>query len=215
MIRHGITDWNREHRFQGQIDIPLCPEGEQQAERLGARFGAPNGAPSVAASFASFDISAIYSSDLRRAYRTAEPIAIRRGLPIRSEVGLRERAFGQFEGMTLEEIQRTHAEQYRRWRAREPDFAIAGGGESLSGFYGRVTETMTRLASAHFGQAIVLLTHGGVLDCAYRATGIISLSDPFRPPLLNTAVNLLLYRNGRFELESWGDIEHLTFSCPP
>ena len=197
MIRHGITDWNREHRFQGQIDIPLCAEGEQQAERLGARFDA------------SFDISAIYSSDLRRAYRTAEPIAIRRGLPIRTEVGLRERAFGQFEGMTLDEIQRTHAEQYRRWRAREPDFAIAGGGETLSGFYGRVTETMTRLANAHSEQAIVLLTHGGVLDCAYRAAGTVALSDPFRPPLLNSAVNLLLYRKGHFELESWGDIEHL------
>ena len=68
---------------------------------------------------------------------------------------------------------------------------------------------MTRLANAHSGKAIVLLTHGGVLDCAYRATGTVALSDPFRPPLFNTAVNLLLFRNGRFELESWGDIDHL------
>jgi 2,3-bisphosphoglycerate-dependent phosphoglycerate mutase len=197
MIRHGITDWNREHRFQGQIDIPLSQEGLLQAERLGARFeGLAN-------------IAAIYSSDLRRAYQTAGPIARRCALPIVQDTGLRERAFGQFEGLTINEIQRSHSEQYRRWRAREPEFGIAGGGESLNVFYTRVTQTMIRLVSAHPGEAIVVLTHGGVLDCAYRATGAVALSDPFRPDLHNTALNVLLYRNSRFELQSWGDIDHL------
>ncbi len=197
MIRHGVTDWNREHRFQGQIDIPLSLQGVQQAERLGASFRRDE------------SISAIYSSDLSRAFSTAEPIARARGLPIVKAVGLRERSFGKFEGMTLAEIQRTHADEYQRWRSRELDFAIDGGGESLNVFFRRVRETMVCLAEMHTGQSIVLLTHGGVLDCAYRATGAVALTDPFRPELHNTGVNRLLYRSGQFELQSWGDIGHL------
>ncbi len=169
MIRHGVTEWNREHRFQGQIDIPLSDAGVQQAEQLGARFKGDD------------SIAAIYSSDLSRAYFTAEPIARARGLAIVKDTGLRERSFGKFEGLTLAEIQQSHADQYQRWRAREPDFAIDGGGESLNVFFQRVRQTMHRLADAHAGQTIVLLTHGGVLDCAYRVAGAAALTDPFRP----------------------------------
>lgn len=198
MIRHGVTTWNSERRFQGQIDIPLSPEGEQQVQLLGQRFQADG------------PVHALYSSDLRRTWQTAEPIAAATGLPVLPEPGLRERAFGAFEGLTLEEILRDHEEPYRRWRARELDYAVPGGGEPLRLFFERVSGTMQRIANRHPGQRIVLVTHGGVLDCAYRATGTLALTDPQRPDIHNTSVNVIDWADGRFELRSWGDLSHLT-----
>lgn len=198
MIRHGVTAWNSERRFQGQIDTPLSAEGEQQVQLLGQRFEADG------------PVHALYSSDLRRTWQTAEPIAAATGLPVLPEPGLRERAFGAFEGMTLDEILREHEEPYRRWRSRELDYAVPGGGEPLRLFFERVSSTMQRIANRHPGQRIVLVTHGGVLDCAYRATGSLALTDPQRPEIHNTAVNVIDWVDGRFELRSWGDLSHLT-----
>jgi len=78
LIRHGVTAWNRERRFQGQIDIPLDDEGHWQATR-------------VAAALADLPLAAIYASDLVRAWQTAMPLAQAQRLELRAEQGLRER----------------------------------------------------------------------------------------------------------------------------
>ena len=91
LVRHGETAWNAEHRIQGHLDIPLSPSGIQQAARLAKRLA---GTP----------IDAIYSSELVRAWLTAEPLAACVGVPIVAETRLRERSFGIFEGLTLDEI---------------------------------------------------------------------------------------------------------------
>ena len=199
LIRHGVTDWNRERRFQGQTDIPLAADGLAQAQKLGAHFQ-------------KVVLAAVYSSDLSRAWQTAQPIAQACACPLVAETGLRERAFGVFEGLTHDTIVSEHAQQYQRWRSREPDFAITGGGESLRALHGRVLAVMTRLAQQHQGDAIALVTHGGVLDCAYRIAGGLALADPSRPNLLNAAINVVRYRPqtaAPFTIESWGDVAHL------
>ncbi|MGK4422488.1 histidine phosphatase family protein, partial [Klebsiella pneumoniae] len=76
------------------------------------------------------------ASDLSRAHQTAQALARRLDLPVRLDPGLRERAFGRFEGLDWEQISRAHPEDAERWRRREPDFAV-GGGESLNEFSAR------------------------------------------------------------------------------
>src|SRR3982751_4036515 len=91
LIRHGETDWNRELRFQGHIDVPLNDMGHEQARRLGWRR-------------ADEPVQQIVSSDLMRAQQTAAPAARQLGLEVLTSAGLREQHFGAVEGMRADEI---------------------------------------------------------------------------------------------------------------
>jgi probable phosphoglycerate mutase len=194
-VRHGETAWNVDTRLQGQIDISLNATGQQQARRL-------------AEALAGEGIEAIVTSDLVRARDTAQAVADRTGLPLAFDPGLRERHFGIFQGHTYAEVERRWPEQSARWRRREPAFG-AEGGETLQGFYERCVGAATRLAAAHAGRTLLLVTHGGVLDCLYRAASRIALDAPRTWELANTGINRLLYSPEGFTLVGWGDTLHL------
>lgn len=195
LIRHGETAWNRETRIQGHTDIPLSSLGLAQAARL-------------AEALADEDLEAVYASDLSRARQTAEALAGSRGLSVRLDAGLRERAFGCFEGLSWQEIEQRHPEDAARWRKREPDFPV-GGGESLNVFSARCLEAAHRAAAAHPGQSIALVAHGGVLDCLYRAATRVALDAPRSWQLGNAAINRLLATPDGFTLIGWNDDRHL------
>jgi len=92
LIRHGMTDWNKTGRLQGQNDVALNEEGRWQAKALALRLAREK------------KWDAIVSSDLSRAVETAEIIAEYTGLgPVRLESRLRERTHGRLDGTTLEE----------------------------------------------------------------------------------------------------------------
>lgn len=194
-IRHGETAWNRETRMQGQLDVGLNSMGRRQAQQL-AR----------ALSDQSFD--AIYASDLQRATQTAAAFAALCATHIVTEVGLRERCFGVFEGLTYREVQVRWPEQAQRWQGRDPDFGPQGG-EVLREFAARALRTLERLASAHAGQHIAIVTHGGVLDCLYRAAARIGLQDERSWGLGNASINRLLHSPQGFTLVGWSDSAHL------
>ena len=194
-IRHGETAWNAETRIQGQRDIPLNATGVWQARQM-------------AAALADEGIQAIYSSDLQRADDTAAALAAATGLPLVNDAGLRERHFGEFEGFTFAEIEQRWPALSERWRRREPDFGPAGG-ETLNSFYARSVATATRLVAAHPGQTIALVTHGGVLDCLYRAATRVALQAPRTWQIGNTGVNRLLYSPEGSVLIGWNDVGHL------
>ena len=153
-------------------------------------------------------MDAIYASDLRRAYETAQAVARGSGLAIVTDVGLRERGFGVFEGLTFKEIEQRWPDQSERWRRRDPDFSPEGG-ETLRDFFARTVETATRLAAAHSGQTIALVAHGGVMDCLYRAASRIALDAPRSWQLGNASINRLLYTPQGFTLVGWSDTYHL------
>jgi 2,3-bisphosphoglycerate-dependent phosphoglycerate mutase len=194
-IRHGETAWNVDARVQGQLDIPLNDTGRWQAHRL-------------ALAVSDEDIAAVYASDLLRAFETAQAVASGSGRPIVTEVGLRERGFGVFEGHTFKEVETRWPEQSERWRKRDPEFAPEGG-ESLRDFYARSVEAATRLAAAHPGQTIALVAHGGVLDCLYRAATRVGLQAPRSWQLGNASINRLLYTEAGLTLVGWSDTFHL------
>lgn len=194
-VRHGETAWNVQARIQGQLDVALNPRGQQQARR-------------VAAALAQEEIAAIYSSNLLRAWDTALAIADGAGLSVIPEPGLRERSFGDFEGMTFAEVDSQWPEQAARWRKREPHFA-PNGGETLHQLRARVMTALDSIAAQHLGQQIVLVTHGGVLDTLYRAATGEDFSTPRRWGIENAAINRLRWQAESFTLEAWGLTDHL------
>ncbi len=195
VVRHGQTAWNADGRIQGQLDIPLDAHGLWQAERL-------------AVALADEPLAAVYSSDLQRACATALPPAQRRGLAVVTDTGLRERGFGDFEGSSFAEVATRWPEGSLRWRQRDESYAPPGG-ESLRRFYERSVTTVLRLAAPHSGQTILLVAHGGVLDCLHRAALCLSLQAPRTWQLGNASINRLLHIDGRLAMVGWNDNAHL------
>ncbi len=194
-IRHGETAWNVATRLQGHLDIPLNAMGRWQAGQ-------------VARALADEPIDAIYASDLLRAWQTAQAIAEVAACPLSADTGLRERGFGEFEGMTYAEIEATWPEMSLQWRKRVPDWAPLGG-ESLVTMRERVLTTASRLAAQHLGGQIVLVAHGGVMDMLYRLATGQDVQAPRAWHLGNAAINRLLWTPDGFTLVGWADTGHL------
>jgi len=194
-VRHGETAWNATSRIQGQLDIGLNDTGRWQAQQL-------------ALALEGAGISALYASDLQRARQTAQAVAQRCGLPVLCDPKLRERGFGIFEGYTYADVELRWPEQALRWRQRDPDFG-ADGGETLAAFYARSVACAARLAARHPGEAIVLVAHGGVLDCLYRAATRVGLKEPRTWQVGNASINRLLHGAEGFSLVGWNDAMHL------
>ena len=154
-IRHGETAWNAERRIQGQLDEPLSEVGHAQAR-------------AVANWLAKEPIAAIYASDLSRALHTAEAAAHLLKLPIRRCTDLRERHYGVFQRLTYEEVRERYPGEYARFLAREADFALPGGGESLRQFSARVIRGVDEIVAAHPGGLVLVLS-------------LIHISEPTRP----------------------------------
>lgn len=196
-IRHGETAWNVDTRIQGHLDIPLNDTGLWQARQVGQAL-------------AHEPVAAIYSSDLLRAWATAEAVAQATGAPLTPERGLRERCFGDFQGRTFQQIEDESPEQALRWRKRDPDFVPEGGGESLSMLRERIERTVHVIAARHPGQQIVLVAHGGVMDVLYRLATRLHLQAPRTWQLTNAAINRLLWTHSSgLTLVGWADTQHL------
>jgi len=196
-IRHGETAWNASTRIQGHTDIPLNEHGQRQAQLLAQALAQAD------------KIDTIYSSDLQRAFATAQAMALQTGASLVTHVGLRERAFGDFEGRSFAHIELELPAQAQLWRTRAPDWTPPGGGESLSVMQQRVLATVNALAQQHPGQQIAVVAHGGVLDLLYRAATQQSLQAPRSWVLGNAVINRLLWTPQGLTLVGWGDDAHL------
>ena len=194
-IRHGETTWNVDTRIQGRLDIPLNATGRVQAARM-------------ALALKEEPITAVYASDLARAWETAQYLGRAHGLQLTPEIGLRERGFGDFEGKTFAEIEALLPDESQRWRKRDPEFAPSGG-ESLIALNQRVIEAAERLAARHPGELIALVGHGGVMDVLYRAATRLHIQAPRTWTLGNAAINRLLWTPEGFTLVGWADTQHL------
>ena len=195
-IRHGETDWNRQQRFQGQIDVPLNAAGYAQAARLGQRLAGERP-------------DALFSSDLLRARETAAPLAAAWGLQPQLLPGLREQSFGVLEGLDVPTIKVLHADLWQQWLEHRSDFALPGG-ESLRQFHERVMGAVRELAAAGAGRRLVIMTHGGVLDMLWRSAHGLPLDGLRACEIPNTGINRLRWADGALQIERWADAEHLS-----
>ncbi|HRP96735.1 MAG TPA: histidine phosphatase family protein [Rhodocyclaceae bacterium] len=200
LVRHGETEWNRERRLQGHLDVPLNATGREQARATATHL--------VGHAFA-----ALYCSDLARARQTAHTVAAAlAGMP-RPTPALRERHYGAFQGLTYDAARARFPDEFARFSARDADFAFPGGGESLRGFATRVEAAVREIAARHAGQQVLIVTHGGVLDVVHRlATGKpLDAARDFAIP--NAALNWIAFENGRWQLVSWAEQAHLACAC--
>ena len=147
-IRHGATAWSRERRFAGSQDIPLSPEGRRQCEAL-------------AQALAPTPIAVLYASPLARARESAQPIATSQGIDVTIESDFREMCFGDWEGLTRDEVARRFPEDYEAWRTAPERFARPGS-ETLGAVAERVTRGLGELRATHHGETVVLVSHGVV-----------------------------------------------------
>jgi 2,3-bisphosphoglycerate-dependent phosphoglycerate mutase len=127
---------------------------------------------------------------------------------VQLDAQLRERHFGRYEGMTQAEVAAQWPDEARLWREREPAYGPQGG-ETLQSFHDRCITAITRLAHQHMGQSIVLVAHGGVLDCFYRAANRVPLQAPRTWSINNANLNRLLYTPEGLRMMAWGDDRHL------
>jgi probable phosphoglycerate mutase len=200
-IRHGETDWNRQQRFQGQIDVPLNATGHAQAARLATRLAGSRP-------------DALFSSDLLRARETAAPLGSAWSLPALPLPGVREQSFGVLEGLDVPTIRERHPDLWQQWLVHRSDFALPGG-ESLRQFNARVLAAVGALAEAHAGRHVVVVTHGGVLDMLWRSAHGLSLDGLRDCAIPNTGINRLRWHEGALHIDIWGDDSHLASLAAP
>jgi broad specificity phosphatase PhoE len=164
LVRHGETDWNAEGRLQGHTDRPLNDFGRRQARQLAEQLEGE-------------EFEAIYSSDLARARETAEIIGERLGLPVELDPDLREKDWGNWEGLTAVERDRV-------------EFV----GESTQAHQERMLRALARLSAQHPGEGTVLVvTHGGSMRRIQTAALGMAL-----PVVENCGRWLCAYENGEF-----------------
>jgi 2,3-bisphosphoglycerate-dependent phosphoglycerate mutase len=204
LIRHGETAWNRELRFQGQLDVPLNDMGFEQAQRLKTRM-----AQALTQWQAQGRVpSRLISSDLLRAQQTAQPVAEVLGQTCMLNSGLREQCFGMFEGLRSPDIQAQHPDAWLRWLAFDADVAVEGA-ESTRAFHGRVIATLQDLAQQYADEYVVVVTHGGVLDMVWRHAQALSLHGPRVCDIPNAGLNQVAWRDGGLHIQVWADAAHL------
>jgi probable phosphoglycerate mutase len=144
--RHGNTDWNAGHRVQGQTDVPLNELGRQQAV-------------DAAELLVRLSPTALVSSDLSRAADTAAALGALTGLPVTYDERLRERSFGQWQGLTMTEVALTRPVEFARWRAGAD--VIGGDVETLDDLGKRVADALQAATDrVPSGSVIVVATHG-------------------------------------------------------
>jgi phosphoserine phosphatase len=146
LLRHAETEWNRERRFQGWRDVPLSAAGRAQAE-------------SAARLLAGTPLTAVWSSPLARARETAAIIAAAQRLPVQEAEAFKEMAFGDWEGLTRDEVRARFPDAHRAW-AETPAEARWPGAETLAAVRTRALQGLQALRAAHAGQTICLVSHG-------------------------------------------------------
>jgi len=195
LVRHGETEWNAERRIQGQIDIGLNENGVRQAAAAGRWLQGAG-------------IVALYSSDLKRAWTTAQAIGSALGLVPQPAPEMRERRYGVFEGLTYAEAQQKFPAGYAAFEGRNADYGFENG-ESLHAMFARVTGKLQEIAAAHAGQTVAIVLHGGVLDVINRFVRGNSLEMQRDFLIPNAGLNWIATVDGRWHIESWGETDHL------
>lgn len=193
-IRPGETDWNRDLRWQGWVAIPLNDLGKLQAAQL-AKF------------IRNIGLSALYTSDLKRASQTAEILAEKLGFaPVLNEQ-LRERHIGNWQGLTPEEMEAWYPEVYSQLRADPQNFRVPGG-ESRQDVKARMLAAFKDIVAQDKGETVAVISHttainellSEILGSSYKKSSSVSNSS---------VTTIRLSDSGVWELVASDDVLHL------
>ncbi|HLG51248.1 MAG TPA: histidine phosphatase family protein [Chloroflexota bacterium] len=201
LVRHGESEDNLAQRLSGWTDSDLTPVGVEQAQRT-AHHVARSYQPAV-----------VYASPLRRARRTAEPLAALTGLPLNLHDDLREIYFGQAEGLSIPEVmERFPTDWQRAMDDDDLDFGFPGG-ETRRAFYARIGRVFQQIIDRHAGETVAIVSHGGVLS-AFLA--MVAEGRPQRWRAFykqNCAISEVVANGRSLTIVRWNLTDHL--SSPP
>lgn len=201
LVRHGQTEWNRVERFRGRADIPLNDTGLAQAEATRRRVAAQ------------WQPSAVYSSPLSRAVKTAEAIAKHYDLPVQIHPGLNDMDYGEWQGLTPDEVKARWPEIHDAW-FNHPETARIPGGETLDDVRERGMSAVDELARRHADQTIVLVGHTVINRVILL--GVLGLGNDhfWRLRQDNCAINVFEAERGAFTIVSLNETSHLLPDSP-
>ena len=193
-IRPGETDWNRDLRFQGQVAVPLNEHGIRQAQRL-ANF------------IRNIGLSALYTSDLKRAVQTAELLADKLGFVPVVDVRLRERNIGTWQGLTQKEMESWYPAEYQQFRA-DPDGYRVLQGESRKEVRERMLAAFNDMLKQDKGETIAVISHSTAINALLAEiihTVVFGSVD-----VSNTSVTTIKRDDaGNWQLVAADDVTHL------
>jgi len=194
LIRHGETDWNRETIFRGQIDMALNSRGLNQAWLL-AKYLANAG------------ITAVYSSPLKRALRTAEIVATYYGIEVEKSSHLTDMNYGVWQGLPKHKVMEQYRELYDQW-LKSPHLVKIPQAETLQDVRNRAYGLILQIVEKH-GRAVAVVSHrvvNKVLICA-----LLGLDDShfWNIKLDTCGITTFAYKNGQFILTKHNDTSFL------
>ena len=191
VFRHGETDWNREGRIQGHLDIPLNDRGRSQAQAL-------------IRTVSRLQIDSVLSSDLSRAHESARIVADALKTPVLKDSRLREIHLGKLQGMSKGEIIAQYGDRFSHQLRHTPlsDADIGElGAESLQDILKRSAEAIDHHLQETQSRRLLIVTHGGVLR-RWIQSAIHDKSYP--PPIPNCVIFPLQY-----EKQEWHWVDTL------
>ncbi|MBK7995990.1 MAG: histidine phosphatase family protein [Blastocatellia bacterium] len=198
LVRHAQSTGNAKECFTGQTDVDLSELGHKQAEL-------------TAQALADEQFTAIYSSDLKRAYLTAKFIAKFHKLDITTTPDLREINLGIFQGKSFIEVEKEYPEEFTAISRRDLNVVIPNG-ESHGMLRDRVIKAFNKIISNHIGGNILLVVHGGVIFHINHYILGIAPTETFRLSYKISNCSISCYEmieKERWRLVSFNETAHL------
>ncbi len=196
IVRHGESEWNRIHRYQGQIDSPLSELGLRQAAALAERLRSEK-------------IDHIYTSRLQRAARTADAIAAHHpGVPVTPSEALLEIDHGEWQGKYAEEISTQYADGLSEWR-EHPTRSQMPSGESFSNILKRTLDFLEAITASHKDQTVIVSTHDVVVKILVADALGMNMDRINRIWVTNASISVIEYGKDLPYLVSLSEACHL------
>lgn len=193
IVRHGYTHWNSLGKLQGVTDTELHETGLEQAKTLGKRLE-------------SKDITKIYTSPLKRAFKTAEIINEYIKVPIIKVENLMEMNFGVWQGLTFEDVKKVHTESFSYWNENMFETIIPNG-ESYEIVSKRAFKTIEEIAKSN-DKNVLVISHGSLIRTIFCKILNISINDLDNLNIDNCGISVLEYKDGCFFVETINDLGH-------
>jgi probable phosphoglycerate mutase len=196
LVRHGHVEGISPERFRGRADLALTPEGLLQAEATARRIEA------------SWTPAALYASALSRCRTTAEAIGRPFGLTPTLVPGLMDIDYGEWQGLTPDEVGRKWPETLDTWY-RAPHWAAIPGGESLQDVLARTVAALREVIGRHPTDTVAVVGHDSVNRVILLHALDLPLSRYRRLGQEPCAINEIDFSDGEFTIRSINKTDHL------
>lgn len=195
-LRHGETTASRTGGYCGALDMDLTDVGTQMAQAF-------------ADAYRDLPWAAVYASPLRRTVATAQPLCDAIGRAMQLREGLREIEYGQWEGLSVEQVRQQYEEDYVRWLT-EPAWNPPTGGETAVQVASRASLVIAEIEQQHPDGNVLVVSHKAtirILLCSLLGIDLGRFRDRIDMPV--ASVSIVKFDAHGPLLERLGDRAHL------